>query len=454
MPVLVAAMGGAALAAGGWSRGPAPDPILITHPNWVGLSGAQQGRGRVSVEEQAWLDAGVVPGEGTRWEEMTTTALLDLRRLTEPNGAVRAGAADRWSYVWPRDSAFAAVALARAGHRVEAVQVLRFLAGLRLDREEGFEARYHLSGAGTPDDRGRQSDGVGWALWALGGVGVLPVRSGPEADLRALLDRCAALVLRITEDGTRLPPASPDYWEMPVWRTSLGTVAPLLAGLRASERLYASLGETAQAQRSGTAARRLAREVRQWFGPGYERFGRHGGLDAAAAMMMPPFAPESPAVARVWAAYQHTALRPAGGLAPGTDWKQDGVSWTPETGLVALTAAASGRRDVAERWLDWLDNHRSPWGSLPEKVTARGRPAGPAPLAWTASLVVLTAEELQAQPAEELQAQPGEPGAQRGEPGAQRGEPGAQPGQLLAQPGESGSHPEAGGAAAASVPLG
>ena len=124
------------------------------------------------------------------------------------------------------------------------------------------------------------------------------------------------------------------------------------------------------------------------------------------------------AVARAWVAYQHTAPRAAGGLAPGTDWKQDGVSWTPETGLVALTAAASGRRDVAERWLDWLNGHRSPWGSLPEKVTARGRPAGPAPLAWTASLVVLTAEE------------------------------------LLAQPGVSGSHLEAGGPAAASVPLG
>lgn len=443
MPVLVAAMGGAALAAGGWSRGPAPDPILITHPSWVGLSGAPQGR--ASAEEQDWLDAGVVPGEGTRWEDMTTTALLDLRRLTAPNGAVRAGAADRWSYVWPRDSAFAAVALARAGHREEAVQILRFLAGLRLDREEGFEARYHLSGVGTPDDRGRQSDGVGWALWALDGVGVLPDRSGPEADLRALLDRCAALVLRITEDGARLPPASPDYWEMPVWRTSLGTVAPLLAGLRASERLYASLGETAQAQRSGAAARRLARQVGRWFGPGYERFGRHGGLDAAVAMMMPPFAPESPAVARAWAAYQHSALRAAGGLAPGTDWKQDGVSWTPETGLVALTAAASGRRDVAERWLDWLDGHRSPWGSLPEKVTARGRPAGPAPLAWTASLVVLAAEELQAHPGE-LQALPGEPG--------KPGEPGAQPGQVLALPGGSGAHPEAGGAAAASVPRG
>jgi GH15 family glucan-1,4-alpha-glucosidase len=54
----------------------------------------------------------------------------------------------------------------------------------------------------------------------------------------------------------------------------------------------------------------------------------------------------------------------------------------------------SGRPQVATRWLDWLDAHRTRWGSLPEKVLADGAPAGPAPLAWTAALVVLTAAEL------------------------------------------------------------
>jgi GH15 family glucan-1,4-alpha-glucosidase len=44
--------------------------------------------------------------------------------------------------------------------------------------------------------------------------------------------------------------------------------------------------------------------------------------------------------------------------------------------------------------MDWLDAHRTRWGSLPEKVLADGAPAGPAPLAWTAALVVLTAAQL------------------------------------------------------------
>lgn len=45
--------------------------------------------------------------------------------------------------------------------------------------------------------------------------------------------------------------------------------------------------------------------------------------------------------------------------------------------------------------LDWVDDSRTPWGSLPEKVNRSGRPAGPAPLLWTAALVLLTLDELE-----------------------------------------------------------
>ena len=93
-------------------------------------------------------------------------------------------------------------------------------------------------------------------------------------------------------------------------------------------------------------------------------------------------------------AYVEQAGRPAGGLAPGVAWKSDGVSWTPETALVAYTAAASGDPATAARWSDWLVAHAAAWGSLPEKVLPDGTPAGPAPLAWTAALLVLTEHEL------------------------------------------------------------
>jgi GH15 family glucan-1,4-alpha-glucosidase len=82
---------------------------------------------------------------------------------------------------------------------------------------------------------------------------------------------------------------------------------------------------------------------------------------------------------------------------PGQAWRGRGrtVAWTPETAFFALAAASSGERTAAERWLGWLERHRTTLGALPEKVDEAGRPASVAPLAWTCSIVLLalTAQE-------------------------------------------------------------
>ena len=85
---------------------------------------------------------------------------------------------------------------------------------------------------------------------------------------------------------------------------------------------------------------------------------------------------------------------PNGGMTPGGDWRADGVAWTPSTALFGLSAAARGDSVTAESVLGWLANHRTAEGALPEKVLPSGRPAGPAPLAWTCALVILTADAL------------------------------------------------------------
>ena len=373
---------------------PEAQPNLITGPSWRATQDVPGDGSSRTEADAAWLSLGSVPGKGTRWEDMGRVALLDLHQLSQPSGAVAAGAGGPWNYAWPRDTAFVAVALARTGHHAEALQALTFLQRVQLG-DGGFEARYLLNGSGPPDGRARQSDGAGWALWALGEVSQSSRdKSPPPAGLRALLDKATAFALSVTDDGHRLPPPSPDYWEVRASRTSLGTVAPLLAGLQASGSMYAALGEPALARRSGAAAAGLLTRVTERFGD--QRFRGGGGLDAAVTFLMPPFAESpSPKVVDAWMRYQADAVRPAGGLAPGAGWKQDGISWTPETALVAFTAAMSGRHEIAEHWMDWLNAHRTGWGSLPEKVLATGAPAGPAPLAWTASLVILTAAELE-----------------------------------------------------------
>ena len=87
--------------------------------------------------------------------------------------------------------------------------------------------------------------------------------------------------------------------------------------------------------------------------------------------------------------------RPGGGLAPGSAWRDDGSSWTPETALFALSAAATGDTATAHRRLGWLQSHRTAAGSLPEQVLYDGRPGSVAPLAWTAALVLLALNALQ-----------------------------------------------------------
>src|SRR5690349_20564210 len=173
------------------------------------------------VAESVWLADGTVPATGAR-TPVTAQALADLHALTRPNGAVAAGPDGPWAYAWPRDSAFVAVAYAETGHASDAVRVLGFLARVQLP-DGGFEARYRLDGSGPPDDRPRQSDGAGWVLWSLDRLRVTRPDGVLPAGLRGLRDRSVAFVLAQTGAGARLPEVSPDYWEVPERRVTLGT---------------------------------------------------------------------------------------------------------------------------------------------------------------------------------------------------------------------------------------
>ena len=87
--------------------------------------------------------------------------------------------------------------------------------------------------------------------------------------------------------------------------------------------------------------------------------------------------------------------RPNGGYAPGGDWRDDGVAWTPETAVLAGAWATSPTtRERAVETLRWLAEHRTSAGSLPEKVLDDGSPAGPSPLAWTAAVTLTAAADV------------------------------------------------------------
>ena len=351
-------------------------------------------------EQAAWLAAGTVPRVSGLDGDMVAMALLDLHVLSRPYGVPVAGWSTPWRYVWPRDSALAASALARTGHTSDAERIVDFLQ--RVQPESGlFQARYLPDGSGVPDDRGVELDGVGWALWAAGQLAAELSGSDRTAFVqrhRMLLDRSTQAALSSIDNLPSLPPPSADYWEVEERRPTLATAAVLCAGLEAAAELHRILGDVRAADHAAAGARRLRDSIRTNFGRnGYPRHlgGRSDSIDLGVDFLLPPVGSAvDRAVLQAWEQAPVLMSRTGGGLAPGGSWRRDGVSWTNVTGSRAMTAAFLGERDEALARLRWLDQHRTAAGSLPEKVLSNGQPAAVSPLAWTAAVVVITADQL------------------------------------------------------------
>ena len=351
-------------------------------------------------QQTAWLAEGTVPRVNGLDDDMVAVALLDLYVLSRPYGVPLAGWSPQWRYVWPRDSALVASALARTGHHADAERIVAFLQ--QVQPESGlFQARYLPDGSGVPDDRGVELDGIGWALWATQQVAAELDPADRTAFLqrhRKLIDRSTEAALGSISTPSSLPPPSADYWEIKEKRLTLATAAVLCAGLESSAQLYRMLGAADQAQVAAAGATRLQRAIKKDFGHnGYPRHlgGRSDSVDLGVDFLLPPMSSTiDRTVVGVWERAASHMARPAGGLAPGGSWRRDGVSWTNATASRAMTAAFIGQREEALARLRWLDQHRTAAGSLAEKVLRDGQPAAVAPLAWTAAAVVITADQL------------------------------------------------------------
>ena len=340
-------------------------------------------------------------GGGEQYGDLIRHALSDLDALTLPNGATLAGWDGPWRYVWPRDASFVAAARCSIGQYDEAFKVLSFLNGVRPPTGR-WEARYTETGGLIGDGREPQLDGSGWVLWATWFC-----RAGSRY-WELVRESAEQIVAELKPDG--LPAPSSDYWERPESQLTLGTVAPLLACLRCAVLIATEQHRPDEATRWRAALDKLSKATDRAFGPDYPRtqgratsfvepgvdpiqFG--GGADAIITVLGPPFAPAREVVSTAIDRARAVLTQPNGGVTPGEDWRADGVSWTPQTALFALSAAARGDDTTADALLTWLDRHRTSTGALPEKVNRDLQPAGEAPLSWTAALVVLAGTALQ-----------------------------------------------------------
>jgi glucoamylase len=420
----------------------APDGIRVLPASPGSPAGGVSPAAGASPDNAAlrWLRAGSVPGSTPALRQMAEGALVDLRLLTRPDGAVAAAWYGEWKFAWPRDDSWAAAAFAATGHPGESLRVLRFLA--RVQYPSGrWAAKYTLSGTPVVTGPGSELDACGWFPWAVwiwysdGGRGVARQR-----ELAALWPavRLAADAAAASLSRGGLPPPSPDYWEDRTSQPTIGTAGPLLAGLRAAVRLATGLRDESDARRWAGAAARLDQGIRTAYSPEFNRFpdgtgglaewlalfgagpgptggglaggrpaggraaadglaggGQPGawllnGPDAAVTFLGPPFGPPDAAVSAAVARAARILTLRNGGILPGTTWRGDrSVAWTPETGFFALYDASTGRLVAARTWLNWLAAHRTADGALPEQVSASGQPVSVAPLDWTCAIVLL-----------------------------------------------------------------
>ncbi|MCF2588313.1 hypothetical protein HU144_13580 [Brevibacterium sp. UCMA 11752] len=337
--------------------------------------------------------------------DLATSALLDLWVLTDSLPATVASWDQPWRYIWPRDAAFAAVALARVGMVDLAWQHLLHLQSLQ-SQDGSFAARFTPDLGLAPDERPSQFDALGLLLWAVSEVHAVGARTTGRKDgavtletMAPMLRRSSRHLLHLTERGTVLPPVSSDYWEVSESQVTLGTAGPTLLGLQAlvrlaehSSGLWDHIDGGAEALGDSCNAFE-ATFSRTFIANGLQRYPTSGGLDSAVAYL--PAAGAGLDLGESTLDHVWERLRqPAGGIKPGHGWIFDHTSWTPSTSLMGVGFARIGATAQADGVLDWLSSHRTQAGSFPEKVSAEGAAVSVAPLSWTASNVIITLDEL------------------------------------------------------------
>jgi glucoamylase len=302
--------------------------------------------------DRRWLArARPLGAEAPGWAvAMYRRSLLVLRALTDRRtGAVAAGARDGWAYVWPRDAAAVAIALAGAGYREEARRIARFLSGLEL----GAAARFRGTGAPLPG-RPAQGDASGWVAAAARAAGLKP--RGSERPCSDLADY---------QEGER-----GDY---------LGNAVACGARLDAFE-----------------------------VGGGLMRIGGDpdSGFDSAAAWAVRPF-PRPALFAAVRRTLRGLVANRGSpfGIVPSQNWQGGDDPWTAPTAWAAWALAALARheqgpqarrdRRAALGLVGDLRRAATPLGLLPERVDAdTGLPTSTTPLAWSHAFAVLALRAL------------------------------------------------------------
>jgi GH15 family glucan-1,4-alpha-glucosidase len=309
--------------------------------------------------------------------------------------------ADYYTYCWPRDAAWVAIALDRAGYGQLSFQILQFFRRI-IDRRGYFRHKYTPAG-----DLGStwhplpmvQIDETATPIYAtyVHWLESEDVR-GLSSLYEPLVKPAADSLVRFLSDG--LPRPSYDLWEerKGVYTYSCATV---YAGLQGASAMALALGDDLSAERWGEAARILREAaVARLYDPSLGRFKR--GLDddtvdasLFAAWYLGLVREDDAMAVGTMNAIERELCRPSGGVARYTGDGYQGYmnSWPLCTLWLAQWHIRRGRLDKALGLLEWCARNSSPTGLMPEQVGDGDEPRSVLPLAWSHSTFILAVVE-------------------------------------------------------------
>ena len=301
---------------------------------------------RRSVERQV---RPLGPGAPPWAKRLYRRSIRVLVALTDPrSGAMIAGERDGWDYVWPRDASAGALALEAAGLEPEARRVVAFVGGLDM----GAAARFHPDGSPVPG-RPAAGDGEAWVEAAE--------RTVRPSETRTL--------------STRGHPTTPTGHEPLEWRDRQDYGENVMGDLLGNA--IAAGAKSSEIERRFLTPRGLVREE------------GGGELDSAAAWAVTAFPSRglSGAVRKTLLGLARESTRY--GIPPIEGWTP-GEVWTAPTAWSAWALARLGETRPADRLLEELRRAETPYGTLPERVSAAtGAPTSTTPLAWSHAFAIL-----------------------------------------------------------------
>ncbi len=311
--------------------------------------------------------------------------------------------ADLYTYCWPRDAAWAAIALDRAKYHDLSIEVFDFFSKVITKRGyflHKYTPRGDFGSTWHPTPM-IQLDETGLPLYAayhhwLESKNIWPVAKY----FNSLIAPTANYLINSLNRLTILPCESFDLWEEQKGVQTY-TACTVYAGLHGAAELANALGNDAEFE-SWSQAAEMAKDAipRYLYDKNLKRFRRSlddSTLDASvfAVWYFGVLPADDERVVNTMNAIEEELTRPSGGIARYMHDSYFGYmnSWIICTLWLAQWHIAVGNLERAMELIEWCTDHAHPSGLMSEQVADDGSPLSVLPLAWSHSAYVLTVLE-------------------------------------------------------------